>query len=76
MADTYPGAVNMNLPTNAVGSAFLRTEPFFFLSMVMLPWSVWLQGDTGIHFPRHSVTLCFLTAINPAISLEMELADE
>lgn len=76
MADTYPGDVNMNLPTNAIGSAFLRTEPFFLPSMVTLPWSVWLQGDTRIHFPCHSVTLCFLAAISPAISLEMELADE
>lgn len=39
----------------------------------MLPWGMWLQGDTGIHFPCHSVTLCISAGVSPNELLKWSL---
>lgn len=45
----------------------------FLPRMVMLPWGMWLQGDTGIHFPCHSVNLCISAGVSPNELLKWSL---
>lgn len=38
-----------------------------------LPWGMWLQGNTGIHFPCHCVTPYVMAAISPDKLLKWSL---